>query len=215
MGNIIFTKEEKEKIRKSLNLVLDDIRELWKVAETDRIYIRLDDFTERGGTYYLNITNNRVTLEYPNWDTTTRFNLETRTLNLVNRIPSSYELTLSFIENYEQIRQHLEKEIKKGLRKKGLGFSELEKINQKYDKEATIELDLPETNNQHQIEVEEKDGKKIGIINFGNRTIKIVTTGDIILVNKTEIEQHIEPQEKKNAKVKCKRVNITSKKKKK
>ena len=33
MGNIIFSREEKDKIRESLGYVLDDIRELWKTAE--------------------------------------------------------------------------------------------------------------------------------------------------------------------------------------
>lgn len=199
MGNIIFTKEEKEQIKKSLNLVLDDIRELWSVAETDKIYIEIGKYIQSDSQYYLYITNNKISIHYPCWDTTTKYNLETRAAKLVNRIPSDYELALSFIQNYETIRGVLLKEIKKGLKKKNLGFSAIEEINKKYNKDAEIEIDFPETINKHSIVVQEENGKKIGIINFGDRTIKIVTTGDIVLIDKTKTK---EEQPKQTIKVK-------------
>ncbi len=209
MGNIIFSKEEKEKIKKSLGYVLDDIRELWKTAETDKIYLEIGRYIDSNTQYYLYITNNKISIHRPNWDTTTKYNLETKAAKLVNRIPSDYELTLTFIEHYEEIRTVLIKEIKKGLRKKGLGFSAIEEINQKYNKDAEIEIDFPETNNKHTIEVQEENGKKVGIINFGSRTIKIITTGDIVLIDKTKAIEEVPKQISKVRKTIRKRKHAT------
>jgi len=45
---------------------------------------------------------------------------------------------------------------------------------------------LPETLNQHKLEVVEEDGKKVGTLNFGSISLKIITSGNVELVSKPE-----------------------------
>ena len=43
---------------------------------------------------------------------------------------------------------------------------------------------MPESKNPDLIEIKNEDGKNVGIIDFGDKSIKIITSGDIVLVNK-------------------------------
>ena len=46
---------------------------------------------------------------------------------------------------------------------------------EKLKRQATIEIDLPQTNNQQTIEVVEEEGKRIGTIKFGEIGLRIIT----------------------------------------
>ena len=54
---------------------------------------------------------------------------------------------------------------------------------------AVIEFNFPPSIAEKEIEIEKKDGKTIGTINFGERSISIITDGDIVLVPKLEKEK--------------------------
>ena len=68
---------------------------------------------------------------------------------------------------------------------KGKGIQEIIDIKNKYAKEATIELDLPDTLNPHAIELKEEGGKTIGEIKMGYGVIRIITKGSIT-INRSE-----------------------------
>lgn len=55
--------------------------------------------------------------------------------------------------------------------------------------EIDVKLDFPKTQNMHQIDVYEENGHTIGILNFGERTVKIITDGDIVLVRRDKEKQ--------------------------
>jgi len=94
------------------------------------------------------------------------------------------EVTAYILKNYNVIRQLLQREIENSSKEKDSIKASIQEIKKQYTKDATIELDLPPSQNVHEIEIIEEEGKNIGIINFGNRTIKIITDGDIVLVNR-------------------------------
>ena len=191
MEKILFTKEEKKEIEKSLGLVLDDIRELWKLAQSDKIEISIDKgIFNNYGDYTLSITKERVRLEYFDWELNTKYiHFERTGIKKTNRIPSDYQFALIFVAEYEKIRKKLEQTLKAGIDDKELYFQKLKEINMKYDKYADIEIEAPPSNNLQELPVTEENGKKILTLDFGERTIRLITNGEIVLVNKTKTYQ--------------------------
>ncbi len=53
-------------------------------------------------------------------------------------------------------------------------------------REASIEFDFPSSVAPYEIEVTKEDGRTVGKIDFGDRTIKVITDGNIVLVNKED-----------------------------
>ena len=94
------------------------------------------------------------------------------------------EQDIVFINKYQEIRESIVSEIVKAQREKNVHIQKAKSIAELYKKDAQIEIELPESLNKHQIEVQEEDGRKIGTLNFGSLSIKIITTGDIELVHK-------------------------------
>ena len=189
MGKIVLSKEERKKIAKSLSFVLDDIREMWKDAETDEIRFDLELGINCLFGFDLVINDNKISIEKNGFDYTIRCYLERKLFGRVKRIPTDYNCALEFLKNYEtRIKPRIASAVNKSIKDKKSGFDELKEIDQKYDKEAVIEVDLPPSTNQHIIEVTGVGDKKVGVINFGDRTIKIITNGEIVLVNKDQLE---------------------------
>ena len=87
------------------------------------------------------------------------------------------EKVISGIENLKTQAESIKKEHENEMKK-------INEIGQLYHGVSDVEIDLPQTTNQQQIEVTEENRKKIGTINFGHQTIRIITDGDIVVVNK-------------------------------
>ena len=79
----------------------------------------------------------------------------------------NYTAVYYFLKCYDDVRSYVEKSIISANDAKGKGIQEIIDIKNKYAKEATIEVDLPETMNPHSIEVKEENGRTIGEINMG------------------------------------------------
>lgn len=186
MAKLRFTKEEQQQIKQSLNTVLDDIRELWKTTPLERIEMTVDEEMSYHDVYYLIITDELIYLTDIIHDDT--YYLEEK--KKIGRVKRSNDINLAFafVKNYEEIRKKIEKKLRSNNEYKKQGLKTIEEVNRHYVREATIELDLPQTNNQHKIEVTEEDGRTVGKIDFGNRTIKIITDGDIVLVNRQAVK---------------------------
>lgn len=154
---------------------------------------------------YLYISDSKIMIYQPMWDSQVKYTLEKRVGKIVNRNYTNYEIALVFIKCYEKIREILIDRLESDTKTKQGFFEAIDKVNKKYNKDAEIEIDFPETLNKHSIEVQEAKGKKIGVINFGDRTIKIITTGDIVLIDKEEIKEKQEPSSKTKKKIQYKR----------
>ena len=93
---------------------------------------------------------------------------------------------VTFIQNYQKVKDELLKQSEHITEQKKREMAAVEKWNDIFTGETTIELDLPQTQNVQELKITEKGKKKIGTINFGKKTVKIVTEGKIILVNEKE-----------------------------
>lgn len=108
---------------------------------------------------------------------------------------SMWAICLDFIMNYSEIRKDLISKIEKRASEVN-AYNSLIDGNIKEAKEklrnlenAVIEFNFPPSIAEKEIEIEKKDGKTIGTINFGERSISIITDGDIVLVPKLEKEK--------------------------
>ena len=102
-----------------------------------------------------------------------------------------YLAWLEFIKSYPENRKTIKEAIEQYQYDKNMVTDSVKSSLQELKrlKDATIELDFPETLAQKEIEIEKKDGQTIGTINFGDRSIRIITNGDIVLVPKREEEK--------------------------
>ena len=66
-------------------------------------------------------------------------------------------------------------------------LKEYEMLAEKYSKESRVEITLPDTMNQHSIEISKEDGRTVGKINFGSGLIKIITKGSITVERSDDI----------------------------
>ena len=67
-------------------------------------------------------------------------------------------------------------------------YEKMELMRNKYQKEAIIELELEDAMNKHQLEITKENGKTIGKINMGYGAIKIITRGEISLIQKEDVK---------------------------
>jgi len=184
--NMANNKISEESCKKAVDLIVDDLRDLYDASGCTRNFMIFygDDFL------YLEIGPKKIVLKdrYANFSIT-GFLLEKKddNGNIIRFNSFHKQFMLPLLREYEKIREKLVNKIKLDQEQDLKDVDIINKILKKYDKEASIEKDLPPSKNPHPLEVTEKDGKKIGVIDFGDRTIKIITNGDIVLVNKDEV----------------------------
>ena len=178
-----FSKDEKKEIEAALNNVLDDIDELWKQSSKQEIYtyykIRTNSWDEDSWCFLINGDGVKIK-DYPEEYMLEQFKKVIRRPKIKN-----YTAVYYFLKQYDQIRDYLERRIVESNESKGKGIQEIIDIKNKYAKEATIELDLPDTLNPHAIELKEEGGKTIGEIKMGYGVIRIITKGSIT-INRSE-----------------------------
>ena len=180
---LTFTQEEKKEIALALNNVLDDLEALWSITPTKSIYayynIKDDDWSSDSRELKIDIEGIKII---------DREEIILEKFGRKNIRPKITEYTeiFYFIKKYEKIRKSIERKIEKSRREKQQGIDEIIEIRNRYTKEATIEIDVPESINPHKLTVKEEDGKAIGEIKMGAGTIRIITKGSIVVANKKE-----------------------------
>ena len=182
MQSLKFTKNEKEEIQKNMKLLLEDLRELADLSQRKQIRTSVSCWIENG-RWDLIITDREIYLQ-------DRYSHKIKHLHKKNilgepKINVDPETGFYFIRSYEDIKEEVHYYVEQSIKEKGSGLEVLQKMNQKYDKKASIAIELPPANNQYPLEVTEENGQKIGRLKFGDRTIEIITNGDIVLVDKT------------------------------
>lgn len=205
-----FNQEEKRKIRKVYKTVLKDLELILKDAKSKKINISCslghnEVFQAVFGFYYcdcfieIDDADMRVVTRYESLGTTS----DIAVLATVSKngcvIPrySNYLLCGAFIKEYPKIRDKIIKEIKtenkkiiaseqKKLDLKESILNDLPSIQNRYSKTADVQIDLPPSQNQHRLVVKKENGRNVGIIDFGNSTIRLITDGQITLVKEQE-----------------------------
>lgn len=196
MGSLVFNKEDKENIKKSINLIMADIRRMWESSQENEIRIDLRPASMEG--CHLLITDKKIEILEAGYDEYIHFLFEKRNKKRSVISVPNYGLAFKFIENYDEyIRPEIEEEIKNGLDKRKMGFEKLEAVKQQYDKHAEVVFEIGNSNNPPIIVLGEEEGNNIGTLYLGSRTLRIVVDGPIRIINKTTSEELAHVKRKK------------------
>lgn len=177
MTKLKLNKEERKKIKKSMNLVLDDIRKLWAESPIKETY------------EYISINNNKYCKLIINDEAIyieTSFSgppiyLEQKMPGNITKRTYDDDICVDFLKQYDKVRMDIVNTINIHSRRKKEAFKKLDEIIKKYDKKSNIEVDLSKTKTDHSVEISKKDGKSIGKINLGLANLKVTSQSDIVL----------------------------------
>ena len=192
MSNIKLTKEQQKDLLELYNKALDDLWEIWQTSALKSVYILMcfeDDKTKKW-SFRIDDQDIKLTCNTGYAHSTSYILARAKTrfkkTVLIKDEEINQDIMFNFIKNYEDVRDKLIKRLSSSDSIKKDTDLLFARLKEKFNKESTVEIDLGDTNNRQTIEITEEDGKKIGTINFGFQTIKIITKGEITLVNKEE-----------------------------
>lgn len=184
-----YTEEEQELIKRTFEKVLDDLNLMFEHSETEEIRVRIRYSTSEEifpSCYYLAINEHEISVVYAGLSPERIIPLEVSSGRKGKKVrPYTLQSAELILQEYETIRPNVKKAIEKSIKEKEEKLAIFRKLDDIYSKEATIELDLPQTNNPHTIDLKQEDGRTIGEIKMGHGLIRIITNGPII-VNKGE-----------------------------
>lgn len=196
MDNLKYSKEEIKELEKALSTIIDDLENLWKLGALDKISVlaflpgisACYEDVNKSSYWKFIIDEKGIYLSQNNNQHTYTFAKRTRFGKLIKYLTIN-EQDIVFINEYPDLRKSIVSEIETAQIKKDRNIESARFVTELCKKEAQIEIDLPDSMNKHQIEVQEEDGRKIGILNFGNISLKIITRGNIELVQKEREKQ--------------------------
>ena len=188
-----YNQEEQTLIKSAFEKVLDDLNLMFEYSEAEEIRVRIkydhefEDFIP--SSYYLSISEYEINVVYEGLAPSRVIPLEVSSGRRGKKArPYTIESAELILQEYETIRPRVKEAIAKSIKQKQEKLAIFRKIDDMYKKEATIELDLPETNNPHTIDLRQEDGKTIGEIKMGHGLIRIITNGPIIVNRSEEIK---------------------------
>ena len=183
---LVFTKEEKDKMRETLDNVISDLRSIYEASESDKIIYEFKTI-ENGKEYEYRLVISEkesfVVYRYSDW----YMNLDKKQGKGYKTKPiKDYTFVFEFLKQYESIRSGVVSIAKQNAQQKNIGMKKIDAIMNKYRKEAVIEVEMPETVNQSTYEVTEEDGKNVGRINIGPLSLKILASPSVKIVGQTK-----------------------------
>lgn len=202
-----YTPEEIEKINQALDNVINDLNEIWKASrnEETEVDIFLEKFDKDREYTEFKVSQKGFSFEI--WVLPEKISYYLARLTPMGEVEPQYEdlsieLRSEFVRKYPRIRERLIRKMKEQKEEranqietykenKKNEMANIEEISQMYSRKVDLEIDFPPSINQHTIEVVEEDGQKIGTINFGATSIRIITKGDISLVYKEPSKEKI------------------------
>lgn len=184
MRKIIYTKAEKQEITKSLNVIIDDLRELWKISQSSSIEVDIPD-----SNLSLKVSNAGIILKefHPERLILPSFSRRYMELNTpIGRIKGTlpYQLSLVLVKEYTNVRQRFEYLIQRDIKEKEFQLYEVNHVSNEYGRTVDIELEVPPVQNIYSLDIKKENGKNIGTVNLGKNTVRIITEGDILVTNK-------------------------------
>ena len=196
MKKIKYTPNETKQLQNALSLIIDDLESLWKMSPLEEISVPVflpcfsSCYRDKDVTNYWRFIMDEQGIYLSHKNDRYRYDFAKRIgFGKITKYLAINEQDIIFMKEYQDIRKLIVTEIQVAKMRKKEDLDIANKIANMYKKDATIEIDLPETLNKHQIEVQEEDGRKIGTLNFGSISVRIITTGDIELVHKDKEKQ--------------------------
>ena len=185
MENFNYSKSELKVFEKALKTVLDDLESLWNLKTFDRLSfdVELPGISSCSAKYYENgwsfvmdkegfyLSNTRCG-QVINFVTINKFGYCHQHLKIHPR-------DLVFLREYDKIREKIVSHIENIQSSKKKDMDMAESLINRYSKNAVVEIELPATNNQQTIEVVEENGRKVGTLNFGDISLKIISSANI------------------------------------
>lgn len=212
----VFTSKQKRKIKKAMLAIYLDIEELLKEAKVtsffdvelqhqkpDVDYDHFRDYIFEGKWFLRHYENGQLRIvvdcgftynccDLVRYDEYQDFLLDDELLlklEFVERYPENRKIIIDTINR--MIPQEISKKEKQKESKTNIDDRVSNGINEamsklKQAREASIEFDFPSSIAPYEIEVTKKDGRTVGTIDFGDRTIRVITNGNIILTNRED-----------------------------
>ena len=189
MNRHIYTKEEKKQIKETLDYIIADIEKLYLESGLYKIELNLPlkkyfavgpkkiVFVDNYYGYSASYTIARVfgVGQHQHFKRTPILDYD-----------FYYKFTNLYGDGRESIREMIKSQIK-AIKAQDTDIADNIKENrEKYEKQASIIIDMPETIDQKEITITTSGDKKIGTIDFGDRIIQIITTSDIVLKSHEE-----------------------------
>lgn len=179
--------QEKE-IKKTMELLVKDMRSLYQIYPYENIEVGISMIVGDYGDFWnLVITGESIKLYSNKHDNVTH--LERKGKHKLIYTAGELEAHYKFIMQYDGIHNRIENIVRSRAKNSSLSIAKMKEYQQKYSKEATIEIEVPETINQHTLEVTEENGQKIGKLNFNGLTLKIIASDSVKIVNKSGTKQ--------------------------
>ena len=196
---MILTTKEKKIIRSTIRLLIKDIRKLVKDYPESKITVFAfqEEIGNYGSNWYLEITAKEIILREKYIESNSLISKGQRRNIIIDN--DDYLAQYHFIKNYDLIRKNIEEIVNKKLRQIQENVDLMnstrnkykKKMKEKKTKKATIEIDLPPSNNQYELEVSEENGKTIGKLNFNGLTLTLLASDGVRIVNKPKNKQKI------------------------
>lgn len=191
MSSFNYSKKEIKVFEKALKIVLDDLENLWNLKMFERLEFDVElpgisscknNYYEHGWSFVMDeegfyLLNNGCG-EIINFVTINKFGNCKQHLKIHPR-------DIVFLREYDQIREKIVSHINNIQATKQENLDMAKSLISRYSKNAVVEITLPETNNKQTIEVVEENGRKIGTLNFGDISLKIISSASIDFQTKT------------------------------
>ena len=173
---IRFNEEEKAQINETYKAVIADIDSLCKKGQIRKLRVNARTyrtiFKGHYSSYEADLIINGHSLFLVS--DASKKSVDLRTIRNVYQ-------KLEVIDNYGSIRHRIINQIDASDEVK-TRISETIKSN-----DAIVEMELPESIDQNVIEVTREDGRIVGTIDFGGKLVRIVTDGNIVLEDRSEV----------------------------
>lgn len=192
MNRHIYTKEEKKQIKETLDYIIADIEKLYLESGLYKIELNLPlkKYFAVGPKKIVFVDNYYGYSDPPTSYTIARVFGVGQHQHFKRTPILDYDFYYKFTNLYgdgrESIREMIKSQIK-AIKAQDTDIADNIKENrEKYEKQASIIIDMPETIDQKEITITTSGDKKIGTIDFGDRIIQIITTSDIVLKSHDE-----------------------------
>ena len=202
--NTTYTKEEQTKILSTMQYMVEDMFKIYDQTNAKQISIDLYVCLGISDVCELIITKTSFKLiayredyiedylgEYFNngYKKHKTYILGTRTLSKPKANKIDLDTLSDFIKNYDKIRDYLYDESKDIIRQKDASTKGVDEWYDRFKRETSVEFELPATNNQYQVGITSENGKTIGTFYFGDKTINIITNGEMNFIDKRTNEK--------------------------
>lgn len=192
MNRHIYTKEEKKQIQKTLDYIIADIERIYVESGLRKIELQPSktDYFAVGPKKIIYVHNTSGYSQPPTNYTIARCFGFGQNQHFKRTPILDYDFYYRFTSLYDNETIGIRKAIKAqilAIKAQNSDIADNIKDNkEKYEKQASIIIDMPETVDQKEITITTSGDKKIGTIDFGDRIIQIITTSDIVLKSQEE-----------------------------